>query len=261
MHVSKGISNKRLGLRVMLTNGSPQACADGHSFDQVHIMSFVRTNTAASSELVSCDGARSTKWITPRSGNSVMEIQTYPDSSKITKSQRDQLAPPKHLHWYQEEHFTVTQGTFIFTLNGKDIKISATDPNPRTSIAPGDPHTFVPDPSFKGPCVIEISAEMSPRASSETSAGIDERFFRNLYSYLEDCSRQNTSPSLPQLLLFLDSAEVSLAWDVGPTWLMQYMSYALGVVVGRWIGGDLLGYEASYPEYYNPALNETKKSK
>jgi hypothetical protein len=57
-------------------------------------MSFVRTNTAASSELVSCDGARTTKWITPRSGNSVLEIQTYPDSSTITKVQRDQLSMP-----------------------------------------------------------------------------------------------------------------------------------------------------------------------
>ncbi|KAI4844017.1 hypothetical protein E4T44_06435 [Aureobasidium sp. EXF-8845] len=226
-------------------------------------MSFVRTNTAASSELVSCDGARTTKWITPRSGNSVMEIQTYPDSSTITKAQRENLIPPYHWHHYQEEHFTVTQGAFIFTLHGKDTKISATDPNPRISITPGDPHTFAPDPSYKGPCVIEISADTSPVASAITATdiGLSEKFFRNLYSYLEDCSRQNTSPSLPQLLLFLDSAEVSLAWDVGPTWLMQYMSYGLGVVVGRWIGGGLLGYKASYPEYYDPKLNETKKSK
>ncbi|CAD0107280.1 unnamed protein product [Aureobasidium uvarum] len=54
-------------------------------------MSFVRTKTAESDSLVSCDGARTTKWHTPRSGNSVLEIQTYPDSSKITKSQHDQL--------------------------------------------------------------------------------------------------------------------------------------------------------------------------
>lgn len=95
-------------------NGSPQACASGHSFlsppfiinhltilvqqftlnsgeYQVATMSFVRTNTAESAVLVSCDGARTTKWQTPRSGNSVLEIQTYPDSSKITKAQRDQL--------------------------------------------------------------------------------------------------------------------------------------------------------------------------
>ncbi|CAD0094413.1 unnamed protein product [Aureobasidium mustum] len=249
-------------------------------------MSFVRTKTAESDSLVSCDGARTTRWHTPRSGNSVLEIQTYPDSSKITKAQREQLEMRAHStskvvvflpiqlckvmlivpslgHWYQEEHFTVTQGTFIFTLNGKEIKISATDPNPRVSITPGAPHTFVPDPAYKGPCVIEISAETSP-LSSETTAtdlGVSERFFRNLYSYLEDCSRQNVSPSPPQLLLFLDSAEVSLAWDVGPTWLMHYLSYGLGVVVGRWIGGGLLGYKGSYPEYYNPELNETKKGK
>jgi len=90
-------------------------------------MSFVRTNTATSSHLVSCDGARTTHWQTPRSGNSVLEIQTYPDSSKVTKAQRAQLGnnthktlnnpdhlikkdPPYHTHWYQEEHFTVTQG-------------------------------------------------------------------------------------------------------------------------------------------------------
>jgi hypothetical protein len=54
-------------------------------------MSFIRTDTAASDRLVSCNGARTTHWQTPRSGNSVMEIQTYPDSSKITKAQRDQL--------------------------------------------------------------------------------------------------------------------------------------------------------------------------
>ncbi|KAI4748406.1 hypothetical protein E4T50_01286 [Aureobasidium sp. EXF-12298] len=213
-------------------------------------MSFIRTKTAESAELVSCDGARTTKWHTPRPGNSVLEIQTYPDSSKITKAQRDQLA-------------LTANRAFIFTLNGKETRIAATDPNPRTSITPGAPHTFAPDPSYKGPCVIEISAETSP-LSSETTAtdlGVSEKFFRNLYSYLEDCSRQNTSPSLPQLLLFLDSAEVSLAWDIGPTWLMHYMSYGLGVVVGRWIGGGLLGYKDSYPEYYDPELNETKKEK
>ncbi|KEQ58092.1 uncharacterized protein M437DRAFT_60210 [Aureobasidium melanogenum CBS 110374] len=211
-------------------------------------MSFVRTKTAESDSLISCDGARTTKWQTPRSGNSVLEIQTYPDSSKITKTQRDILRPPLHWHWHQKEFFTVTQGTFIFTLNGKETKISATDPNPRISITPGAPHTFTPDPSHKGPCVIEISAETSPLSSEITATDLD-------------CTRQNVSPSLPQLLLFLDSAEVSLAWDVGPTWLMHYLSYGLGVVVGRWIGGGLLGYKGSYPEYYNPELNETKKGK
>lgn len=150
---------------------------------------------------------------------------------------------------------------FIFTLNGKDTPISATDPNPRINIRPGAPHTFAPDPTYQGPCTIEISADTSPKASTniDTDAGISERFFRNLYSYLEDCSNQKVQPSLPQLLLFLDSAEVSLAWDIGPQWLMHRLSWGLGVVVGRWLGGYVLGLKGSYAEYYDPAQNETKK--
>ena len=61
--------------------------------------------------------------------------------------------------------------------------------------------------------------------------------FRNIYTYLDDCYGQNVEPSLPQLLLMLDSAEVSLAFAWGPDWLMRSVSYAFGVVVGRWYGG------------------------
>jgi hypothetical protein len=59
------------------------------------------------------------------------------------------------------------------------------------------------------------------------------------------------SPSLPQLLLMLDNAEISLAFPWGPDWLMRAVSYSMGVVVGRWFGGYVLGYKASYPEYWN----------
>jgi hypothetical protein len=135
MYQMEGISNKRLGLRVMLTTDPLKhvllviASGASHSiistyltqliihsnFDQYQVdtMSFVRTNTAASDRLVSCNGARTTHWQTPRSGNSVMEIQTYPDSSTITEAQRQQLNPPKHFHWTQKEYFTVTQGCVV----------------------------------------------------------------------------------------------------------------------------------------------------
>jgi hypothetical protein len=36
--------------------------------------------------------------------------------------------------------------------------------------------------------------------------------FRKIYTNLDDCYVQNVEPSLPQLLLMLDSAEVSLAF-------------------------------------------------
>jgi hypothetical protein len=73
-------------------------------------MPLIRTKTAHTSSLVSCNGARTTTWHTPPSNTSVLEIQTYPDSSAVTKAQREQLDPPYHWHWYQEEHFNVTQG-------------------------------------------------------------------------------------------------------------------------------------------------------
>jgi len=49
----------------------------------------------------------------------------------------------------------------------------------------------------------------------------------------------------------LDSAEVSMAFAWGPDWLMQSVSYAFGVVVGRWYGGYVLGLKISYPEYWD----------
>ena len=56
----------------------------------------------------------------------------------------------------------------------------------------------------------------------------------------------------------LDDAEMSLAFPFGPGWLMRALSYSMGVVVGRWFGGYVLGYRASYHEYWDESL-ETKK--
>jgi len=95
---------------------------------------------------------------------------------------------------------------------------------------------------------------VSPLSKSDADVegyGCSEKFFRNIYSYLDDCTSQKVAPSLPQLLLFLDSAEVSLAFAWGPDWLMRAVSYGFGVVVGRWFGGYVLGYKASYPEYWD----------
>jgi hypothetical protein len=58
--------------------------------------------------------------------------------------------------------------------------------------------------------------------------------------------------------MFLDSAEVSLAFPWGPGWLMRAASYSMGVVVGRWFGGYVLGYKSSYPEYWDEALGQQK---
>jgi len=210
-----------------------------------------RSVTSSGFSLTVHNGARTTHWELPSPKQSVREIQRIHDPGRFkdTPDASNPLIPPYHWHWCQNESFHITQGRFIFTLEGKDTIKSPADGV--VQVPAGARHTFRVDPTCEEECVIEISAE------PEEQSGISERFFRNLYSYLDDCEKQNVAPSLPQLLLFLDSAEVSLAFP-GPQILVHWASYALGVVVGRWIGGYVLGYKASYEEYYDPNLAKKK---
>ena len=159
---------------------------------------------------------------------------------------------------------------FIFTLEGKETVYDSTSP---TVVIPATArHTFRADSSYEGEC--EIQSIFSPPifplysssfflhptnshpVSASPSSGIDEIFFRNLYSYLDDCDKQKVEPSLPQLLLFVHSAEVSVAFP-GPGPLMRWLSWGLGVVVGRWYGGWWLGLKSSYEEYFDEKMVRT----
>lgn len=71
-----------------------------------------------------------------------------------------------------------------------------------------------------------------------------------MYTYIADCHQQGVPLSLPQMLLFLHTAEVSLAFP-GPAWLMRPISYAFGLVVGVGLGQWVLGLKPSYPEYWD----------
>ncbi|KAG8627843.1 hypothetical protein KVT40_003716 [Elsinoe batatas] len=221
-----------------------------------------RTESAHIDELTQWNGARSTKWVTPPDGKSVLEIQTThrPQDFKDVPDDKNLLIPPFHWHWYQEEQFFIRQGQYIFTLEDKTMHLSASSPQP-ILIPPGARHTFRADPHSPVPCIIEISTLLSPHqsllssSSSSSSSrasilGASERFFRNIYSYLEDCTVQGVSPSLPQLVLMLHDAEISLAFP-GPAGLARWVSWGFGVVVGKWVGEWWLGYRSSYPEYFD----------
>ncbi|KAI5367963.1 Putative rmlC-like cupin domain superfamily, rmlC-like jelly roll protein [Septoria linicola] len=217
-----------------------------------------RTRTKDQKPMIQYNGIRSTIWATPEPGKSVREIQTTHTPTKLQEipDELNYLTPPPHWHWYQDEYFYITEGRYIFTLEGQDKTISASDPQPQR-IPAGARHTFKVDDTCESPCTIEISTIVSPRSPSTSpeEEGANEKFFRNIYSYLDDCYVQGVSPKLPQLLLFLDSAEVSLALP-GPASIAKPVSWLLGVVVGRWIGGYLLGYKASYDEYWNDDMKK-----
>ena len=70
-----------------------------------------RSNVASKGEISVRDGLRTSRWVRPAEGNSVLEIQTYTNPSEVAKIPKGhELDPPYHWHWYQEEYFTIRQG-------------------------------------------------------------------------------------------------------------------------------------------------------
>ena len=64
-------------------------------------------------------------------------------------------------------HLTPTPlpSRYIFTLEGIDTVVSASDPQPIVRIPARARHTFKVDDSYEGgPCTIEISTDVSPKA-------------------------------------------------------------------------------------------------
>ncbi|MCJ1253176.1 hypothetical protein MMC24_000985 [Lignoscripta atroalba] len=203
-----------------------------------------RTQTAHVTEPSFHGGVRTARWEVPENSTSFREITRIdPAFGRGKPLGSNPLIPPYHWHWYQDEYFTIKQGKFIFTLEGQELKRSAADGVIR--IPHRARHTFRADPDGEEEAIIEFTA-------SPEDSGLSERFFRNLYSYLDDCEKTKTAPSLPQLLLFLDAAEVSLAFP-GPKFIAHPASWLFGMVLGRYVGWAL-GYKASYDEYYDPKM-------
>lgn len=127
------------------------------------------------------------------------------------------------------------------TLEGKDHLFTA---GQTLTIKQGLYHTFENN-SDAEPLVVSIGLDHLERKR-------DEAFFRNLYSYLDDCRMAKRAPQLPQLCLFLYFFDCYLALP-GPKVLMkplrQVLVFVIGVVVGKW----LLGFKETYPEYYKEA--------
>ncbi|EXJ65516.1 hypothetical protein A1O7_01857 [Cladophialophora yegresii CBS 114405] len=78
----------------------------------------------------------------------------------------------------------------------------------------------------------------------------EQRFFRNFFGYLDDCRKAKMEPSPFQLFVFLHAADTPVALPLPNEWLGVIVSWVFLTVmasVGRWV----LGYQASYPEYYD----------
>jgi hypothetical protein len=71
-----------------------------------------RSQTAQQDILVVYAGARSSQWVLPPEGKSVLEIQKAynPSQWKDVPAEKNFLIPPYHWHWYQDEYFEIKKG-------------------------------------------------------------------------------------------------------------------------------------------------------
>lgn len=75
-----------------------------------------RTLTSQEETLASYSGARTSTWLLPPEGRSVLEVQVIKNAAqwKDVPIEKNYLIPPYHWHWYQEEYFDVKKGYFTF---------------------------------------------------------------------------------------------------------------------------------------------------
>lgn len=157
------------------------------------------------------------------------------------------MVPPFHWHINQTEHFSIIQGTcniFKDTAEKPWVTLSATDSSlPKTAAIPNTVYHTIHNASTTEPMIVDVS--LTP----EDAEG-EQRFFRNFFGYLDDCKKAGVQPSIFQLFVFLNEADTPLGVRLPSRWLSLLASRILLSSVA-WYGKYILGYKASYPEYYD----------
>ncbi|KAK4235970.1 protein SchB [Achaetomium macrosporum] len=172
------------------------------------------------------------------------EVVIHPDHPRL----RGLPKPSAHFHPYQEEYFTVIEGALGIEIEGVERVVRPGDGE--FVVRRGVNHRLCfPSPSASADSAEEeqqqepIRFYISAERTTNTSA-LDLIFFENWYAYQE------------QVVVYgkrLDMIQVLCTWDAGdsyvtlPWWVpfRSFVSRAMGVVVGRWLGG-LLGYQPFY---------------
>ncbi|GAA5886739.1 hypothetical protein JCM6882_005873 [Rhodosporidiobolus microsporus] len=158
------------------------------------------------------------------------------NSPHTGKGRESVSTPPMHWHIHQEETLEVLSGTMCYVHAGKEGKAKKGD---KVVLPPGKdhPHTFWRSTEDDEDLMIAATVTGGP------NEGFCEDFISNFYGYLSSVTLAKQSPSLFQMLLFLDEADVVLS---DPPF---GLGRVLNVILGRWVGGYLLGYKTRYAEF------------
>ncbi|KAL1981629.1 hypothetical protein VTN96DRAFT_2401 [Rasamsonia emersonii] len=153
--------------------------------------------------------------------------------------------PPLHFHPHQEEYIEVLEGQLCVEVEGHEHVLSAADGE--FCVRPWSSHCLYPPVQFfvGGDSTIRFLL-----AGQETSRlfRLDTIFFENWYGYQDEVVlRGRRSLDLIQVMCMFDAGGSYLSF---PSWVPfgKSLSQALGIVLGRWIGG-LLGYQPYYRKW------------
>jgi mannose-6-phosphate isomerase-like protein (cupin superfamily) len=172
--------------------------------------------------------------------------QAYPPHNSQLDSELTLYYPPAHYHLLSDEHFIVSAGAGTWYLWDRSVHLSKGD---EIVIPARTWHRFEGDASLDQPLTIDVKYD-------KAYAAMEERFFRNTLSYIGDCSKAGVTPSVFQLMVFFVHNMMPPGIRTpGPEFLNLLLNTAFMFVVGG-VGEFLLGYQASYPEYYD----ESEKS-
>ncbi|KAI1817209.1 hypothetical protein GGS20DRAFT_582717 [Poronia punctata] len=164
--------------------------------------------------------------------------------------------PPLHFHPYQEEYVQVIEGRLAVEIEGREYILTREDGEFRL---PGwcNHRLYAPnnqggeedgDEGDKGggegdkKTVFILSGQ-----DTDELLRLDTVFFENWYSYQDRVFVDGEKIDLIQVMSMFDAGGSYLSL---PTWIpfSRTIARALGVVVGRWVGG-ILGYQPFYEEW------------
>ncbi|KAI9784389.1 MAG: hypothetical protein M1816_000860 [Peltula sp. TS41687] len=154
--------------------------------------------------------------------------------------------PPRHFHPYQEEYIEVLEGRLSVEVEGRERVLAPEDG--KVCVRPWTNHRLYPAPNDDGDGATPITTRflLSGEQTREMFR-LDTVFFQNWYGYQDQVVMEGKRMDPIQVICMFDAGGSYLSF---PWWVpfSRSLSRAVGIVVGRWIGG-LLGYQPFYRKW------------
>ncbi|ROV92179.1 hypothetical protein VMCG_09283 [Cytospora schulzeri] len=155
--------------------------------------------------------------------------------------------PPLHFHPSQEEYMEVLEGRLCVEVDGQTRVLTREDGE--LCVLPWSHHRLYPPQIDSSETVTGGQRTVFLLSGSEADQlfKLDLVFFENWYAYQDDVIVGGNRANLFQVLSMFDAGGSYLSF---PPWVPfgKYLSIALGIFVGRWMG-SVLGYQPFYREW------------